>query len=714
MSSLLFSSSGYFLMSKYVSTAAIAAALGSAIFAAPAFADEGPQADVIIVTAPPVTSTVQVQDAEREITSAPDGAAFVAKVPGAALVANGPLSGQVQMHGLFGERILLRINGQRFASGGPNAMDPAMHYAPAALIDRIEVARGISPVRDGPGLGGGVNTMLKQVSFSDSGQLSPQMDVSAQYRSADDSVAAGGVAGLANEKLRFGVIGSWEEGSNVRSPIGKIAGTSHRRGLVGVQAGMRMGTSELSLEYRRQETGVSGNPAFAMDIIYFHTDFAQVGFKGELADGVKLEANARYSGVSHRMNNLTLRTTAMPRVSDTYADTMGADLALVLGSASRHVRIGADFEQIDKGYVTYNPNVVTNYVHPLDHAGSNRVGGFIEWRTGTGPVEAELGVRVDRHGAKTGAPRYGNGFLSGESDISTAQLNLITDFTAADRDWSGTTVDASMRMWAELGEFTPRMTLARKTRAPSLVERFAWLPTEASGGLADGNIYVGSVDLKPETAWIAEFGFDWSNGSAYARPVVYYRRVDNFIQGTPYDDTPETLNTDVEIVSNASKDPTPLRWANTDAEIWGADLAFGTKLVGPLRVDGVASYVRGKRRDIADNLYRIAPANGRVALTWDMPRWSVSVEGQATAKQSKVSTSNSEARTGGHFLVNLSGHWLVREGLRLDVGVENLFDRYYEEHLAGYNRNATSIIGVGKRLPGTGRSAFARLRWAFK
>lgn len=694
-------------MPNYVSTAALAAALSSAVFAAPAFADEGPQADVIIVTAPPVTSTLQVKDAEREVTSAPDGAAFVAKVPGAALVANGPLSGQVQMHGLFGERILLRINGQRFATGGPNAMDPVMHYAPAALIDRIEVARGISPVRDGPGLGGGVNTLLKQVGFSEGAQLAPQMDVSAQYRSADDSVAVGGVAGLASEHLRYGVIASWEAGEDVRSPIGKLAGTSHRRALYGVQAGMRMGDSELSVEYRRQETGRSGNPAFGMDIVFFHTDFAQMGFKGDLAEDVTLEANARYSGVSHRMDGFTLRPPMMMRVSDTYADTMGADLALVFGSVTRHVRIGADFEQIDKGYVTYHPTVAANYVHPLDHAASDRVGGFIEWRTGLGSVEAELGVRVDRHGAQTGVPRYG-------PDISAGQQSLANAFAATDRDWSGTTVDASARFWADLGEFTPRLTLARKTRAPSLVERFAWLPTEASGGLADGNIYVGTANLKPETAWIGELGLDWANATAYARPVVYYRRIDDFIQGVPYDNTPGILNTDVEKVANMSGDSTPLRWANTDAEIWGADLAFGTKLAGPLRLDGVASYVRGKRRDIADNLYRMSPANGRVALTWDMPRWSVSVEGQATARQNKVAASNSEARTGGHFLVNLSGHWLVREGLRLDLGVENLFDRYYEEHLAGYNRNASSIIGVGKRLPGTGRSAFARLRWAFK
>ena len=111
-------------------------------------------------------------------------------------------------------------------------------------------------------------------------------------------------------------------------------------------------------------------------------------------------------------------------------------------------------------------------------------------------------------------------------------------------------------------------------------------------------------------------GFDWNGESAYARPLVYYRRLDDFIQGVPFDATPGVLDTPVEMVSAASGDPTPLRFANIDAEICGADIAFGTRLAGLLRLDGVASFVRGKRRDISDNLYRIAPASARVALSW--------------------------------------------------------------------------------------------------
>ena len=84
-----------------------------------------------------------------------------------ALIDNGGLSGQVQYRGLFGDRVLIRINGQRFHGGGPNAMDPPLHYAPMPLIGSVEVDRGISPVRNGPGLAGGVNARLKQVDFGE-------------------------------------------------------------------------------------------------------------------------------------------------------------------------------------------------------------------------------------------------------------------------------------------------------------------------------------------------------------------------------------------------------------------------------------------------------------------------------------------------------------------------------------------------------------------
>jgi len=45
--------------------------------------------------------------------------------------------------------------------------------------------------------------------------------------------------------------------------------------------------------------------------------------------------------------------------------------------------------------------------------------------------------------------------------------------------------------------------------------------------------------------------------------------------------------------------------------------------------------------------------------------------------------------------------------------VNNLFDKVYRDHTNGINRVADSDVTVGDRLPGPGRSLFARVnyRW---
>lgn len=665
--------------------------------------------DVIVVTASPTraTETDSRPDAERPVTG-PDGAAFIARQPGSALVGNGAVSGQVQHRGLFGERILLRINGQAFATGGPNAMDPAMHYAPMVLIDRVAIARGASPVRDGPGLGGGVNTMLKETPFGSAGAMTPFVDLAAQARSVDEGYAIGGAAGLANDRFRVGVIGAWEQGDDYRFPGGRAATTGYQRAVYGVHAGMRTGPGTLSFEYRRHDTGRSGNPPFAMDIIYFHTDFARVAFTGDITDTVQLSTALHYTAVDHRMNNFAQRpvaSTIATRQSDTYADTLSAHASVRVGSDRRHIRVGLDHETIDKGFRLYNPNNAAFFVYPLDRAGSSRTGAFAEARADFAGISAEAGVRIDRHGAHAAAPRFGSALPMGPANLARA-------FAAKDRDWNGTTVDAVVRIWHDGDTITPRLTLARKTRAPTLIERFAWLPTEASGGLADGNIYVGDVTLRPERSWSAEVGVDVAAKGFYARPSVHYRTVDGYIQGVPFDATPGVVDTLTEMVAQASGDPTPLRFANTKARLWGADVAFGGRLAGPLRFDGVASMVRGTRRDVRDKLYRIAPDNARLALTWDAARWSLSAEGQWVAAQRRVSATNSEAASPSYLLAHAFGHVSLTPSLRLDVGVENVFDRHYRDHLSGYNRIVGSDVPLGTRIPGAGRSFMMRLSWA--
>lgn len=693
-----------------ITPGACALLLGAPLMAAvPAHAQDASLLDEIVVTGVRPDTAIDAVRPAGVAAVAPDSAGLVARLPGAALIDNGGLSGQVQYRGLFGDRVLTRVNGQRFHSGGPNAMDPPLHYAPMPLVGSVEVDRGISPVRNGPALAGGVNARLKEVGFGEGPALAPAYDLSAGYRSVDDSRSFGGVAGMASDRFRVNLLGAFESGSDMRFPGGVVRDSAFRRNTYGLSAGWRGAHGELGLDLRAQETGPSGTPPFALDILYFDTDFARLSFASPAESTVRLEASLGHTRVEHGMDNYSLRPApvmaSMRRLSLADAETVAGEARLVFGSATRSFSVGADFEQADKSVVITHPDNANFVIGSLPGIEVSRFGGHLEWRGAVRGVEAELGVRADAHKASAGEARTGSAVPAGAALLATA-------FNAGDRDWNGETVDVAARFWRDLGDVTPRLTLARKTRAPNAVERFSWMPTEASGGLADGNIYVGDRDLRPETAWIVEGGFDWRRGAAWARPTVYYRRVDDYIQGVPFDATPGLADTRVEMVAAMSGDPTPLRFANVDAELYGFDMDFGLQVTGRLRLDGVASLVRGERRDVSDDLYRIAPPTLRLAATWDETDWSAGAEVAGTLRQTHVSAGNDETPSGGYAVVNLRGEWRPRPGLQLEAGVENLFDRDYRAHLAGRNRVADSDVALGERLPGAGRGAFVTLKAA--
>ncbi|MCB2078485.1 MAG: TonB-dependent receptor [Novosphingobium sp.] len=688
---------------RFSSGTALCALACSIMLSNAAFAQEtaAPLTDNIVVTGHPQHALELESDPVSGNASAPDAAALVAQLPGAALVNNGAVSGQVQFRGLFSERLAIRVGGQSFQSGGPNAMDPPLHYAPTILLESVSVSRGAAPVSKGPGLGALIDARLKHVGFGTGDALSPSLDVAGSYRTADDGIALGGVAGLASDTYRFNALASWEEGDDYRIPDGRVASSGYSRLTYGFSAGMRQAGNELSLDLRRQETGRSGNPPFPMDIEFFDTDFARLGFDGTIA-GAPVEIALGYTGVRHAMDNFTLRpppaSQAMYRRTAAAADTLTAMASVRLGP----VRLGADVATIDRTVTITNPNNAAFFIDSLDRVAETRFGGFAELSGEIGGWHGDLGVRVDRHRAEMADP------LTGAAVPAMVQM-LARATALANAPRRNTTVDAVARLWREDGTVRPRLTLSRKTRVPNAVERFSWLPTGASGGLADGNLYIGDQTLRPEVAYAAEAGVDLVSGAVTFRPSVFYRRIDDYIQGTP---VPATMAAQI-MIATMNGDSTPLIFSNVDAELYGFDGDMGWQILPALRFDATVSYVRGKRRDIADNLYRIAPLNGRASLTYGGPAWSVTGEVVAATKQKRVSATNGESSSTGWVAANAWFDVRVSNALRLSGGVENLFDKRYASHLIGVNRVSLSDVALGERIPAPGRSGFMRVGVAF-
>ncbi len=693
------------MSTKMIYGASLAALLAAA---GPAFAEDDAPAlqDVVVVTGHSNSTETETQMTPDYLPlEGPDITHLLARTPGGARIGNGALSGQVQYRGLFGERLNLRVDGQRFASGGPGLMDPVFHYAPAPLIAQVVIDRGVSPVSAGPGLAGGSDAVFKRVDFSDSSEAALGYDLSFSTRSVDSSYAGGGVIGLSTDSWRVNVIGSTEQGEDFDFADGTVGGSEYQRDVYGLSAGYRTGAHTFSFDMRRQNTGKSGNPPFPMDIQFFDTDFARAGYEGDF-DRFDVKASLNYIDVAHLMDNYSLRQDPPPdrqRYTYAYATTLGGDLSVSFAHFGGVMEVGLDGETVEHDVTIYNPNNANFFVTPAPDIEESRIGVFAEWTGFTRGVNAQFGLRVDDYSTEAGTAVTGPA-------LPMAPQMLASMFNMADPGADETTVDAVARFWTEeINGFTWRGTIARKNQVPNYVQRYGWLPLTASGGLADGNIYVGDLELDPETAWIFEAGFDYFGQSFYARPTIFLRDVEDYIQGVPYDDTVGVADSMVEMVAGMSGDPTPLRFANTDARLYGLDLDFGYDFDGPWRVDGVFSYVRGERTDIDDNLYRVAPPNLTLAATYEQADWSASFEVRGVAEQSDVSVTNSEQETGAYAIANLYGDWTIRDGVHLSFGIENLFDEVYRDHLSGYNRNAESDVALGERVPGAGRSAFVRI-----
>ena len=78
-----------------------------------------------------------------------DAAAMISKLPGTAIVRNGAQTGIVQLRGLSGDRVGVRVDGMSITPACPNHMDPPLHYASGGAGDLVEMFAGISPVSAG-------------------------------------------------------------------------------------------------------------------------------------------------------------------------------------------------------------------------------------------------------------------------------------------------------------------------------------------------------------------------------------------------------------------------------------------------------------------------------------------------------------------------------------------------------------------------------------
>jgi iron complex outermembrane receptor protein len=348
---------------------------------------------------------------------------------------------------------------------------------------------------------------------------------------------------------------------------------------------------------------------------------------------------------------------------------------------------------------------------------------FVEW-------DAKWSAQwFSQLGLRSSTVRMNAGDVVGYNNAVTIPMGMMTmpgykpaadAFNAADRSKTDNNIDVTA-----LARFTPdaektfEAGYAMKTRSPNVYERFAWSNTNAmvmnmNNLYGDGNGYVGNLNLKPETAHKLSASGNWHDAAQqhwHLKVTPHFAYVSDYIDAVACAEVGRTCPSRADMMGNTDGFVS-LSLGNQSARIYGVDVSGKMLLaqntgIGRFDATGTLSYLRGKNNKSGDDLYNIMPLNATLSVEHQFGQWSNKIQAKLVDSKDDVQAIRKELKTSGFALLNFytSYDW---KHARLDLGVENIFDKFYFDPLGGayLGQGATMGTGVlhGTQVPGMGRS----------
>ena len=628
-----------------------------------------------------------------------DVADSLARLPGADVNSNGRLSGIAQYRGLYGDRVSVTVDGIGMVSGGPNAMDAPLSYLSPMITEELVLERGIPGVASSPeSFGGHIDARLARGRFGAIDRFDLTGMLGHRYSGNGDTHTSAGRLTLANRAHRISLLAEADRSDGIDTPAGAIWPAQVHRDRFDASYAYSSESTEALVFAGALETSDTGTPALAMDIRDISTVIYGVQLSHQMTPAWRLHGKFGYNDVDHIMDNFYLRTPPAPmrhRQNDTEGKGSTFEVVSSFELGAVDLSLGIDGRRAEHASLITNPNNPAFFINNFNDLHRDLTGAFGVASFETASADWEVGVRYNEVSMDTGV--VGSAGMMGMMAMRAAELADV--FNASDRSKSFGSVDAVLKYRRDLADDLALVVdLGSKARAPSYQEMYLWLPLQATGGLADGRSYIGNLDLETERNNEIVLGLHWSTERFELSPRIYYRDVENYIQGVP------STNATANMVASMMGGTDALQFANVEAEITGADLGWRYALSDRIVFDGNVALLNGRRTDVADKLYRLSPDNVTVAINLIDENSSVRIEWLGFAEQDDVSSYNNESPSAGYGIVNALWAWDASDLVRLELQATNLLDKAYQVHTAGINRVEGSEILVGERLYGAERS----------
>ncbi|NOT86747.1 MAG: TonB-dependent receptor [Lysobacter sp.] len=702
-----------------------------------------------------------------------DAARLLDGLPGVSINAAGGVSGLPAIHGLGDDRLRIQVDGADITASCPNHMNPALSYVAPGDIGRITVYPGITPVSvGGDSIGGSIVVDRKPPVFAAAGSghvLSGE--IGAFYRSNGDAHGANVAATFATERFSLRYAGSVAKADNYvagddfktydfsgraghtlgRDEVGSSAYTTRNQTL---DLAYAWGDHLLEATVGWQGMPEQGFPNQRMDLLDNRQRRFKLRYRGDF-DWGRLDARVYRETLEHHMDfgadkrywygmatnvgnppgsaavscaPIGMNCAAgmpMDTESDTTALTVDAEFKL---AGDDLLRVGAEHRlyRLDDWWPPSGGMMWPGTFWNIRDGERERSAAHAEWEHHfDARWVAELGVRYERVRMDAGDAQ---GYNPSSNMMGSYQMRDAGLFNAANRSRSDGNLDASAIFRFAKDEHTDiAFGIARKTRSPGLYEVYPWstwsMAAVMNNFVGDGNGYIGNLDLKPERAVTTSVTFDWhaADRAWELQATPYYTRVTDYIDAVQWDAATNAPRA-VPVKGAFSV----LKYANANARLYGLDvsgkLRLGDVRFGVFGLEGKLAYAKGENSISHDNLYNLMPLNARIALTHKLGGWDNALEMVGVTSKNSVSRVRNELETAGYGLVNLrvAREW---DRVRLDVGVENLFDRFHALPTGGAYLGQGTTMSMNPTLPnypqwavavpGPGRSIYAAVNVKF-
>ena len=623
----------------------------------------------------------------RQPLPASDGTDYLKTIPGFSAIRNGGTNGDPVLRGMFGSRLNILTNGSAMPGACPARMDAPSSYISPETFDQLTVIKGPQTVLWGPGASAGTVRFDRDTPrFTEAGVRFDGSLTGGSFGRNDQT--ADFTAG--NESVYVRVTGNhshsqdYKDGNGLRVPSRwdkwntdlALGFTPDADTLFELTAGTGDG------EARYAGRGMDGSK-FKRESFGLRFEKRNLGATLE-----KIEAQLYYNYADHVMDNYTLRRPdpngpmPMAMAADVDRATWGGRVAATLKLADAlSMTGGLDFQQSrHRGRSGTDTNSYRNQSWEKDAEFSN-VGLFSEltWRASE---RGRLigGARVDRASAKDFRPTSGH-------------MMMMPNPTAGQRRDS-TLPSGFLRYEQDLENLpaTWYVGLGHVQRFPDYWELFS--PGRGPAGS------VNAFDaIKPEKTTQLDVGMQYRGDKVDAWVSGYAGYVRDFIL---FDYRPGGM---MGPTSQAS---------NVNARIAGGELGASWKVAPSWTLGATLAYAWGENRSDGRALPQIPPLEAKLSAAYDDGVWSAGALWRLVAPQKRYALNSGNVvgqdfgPSAGFGVFSLNAGYAISKQVKLSLGVDNLFDKAYAEHL-----NLAGDAGFGfpghSRVNEPGRSVWAQV-----